>query len=318
MISDKLWDEFLKLKCLSRKTDKSYSTWLFDGSAFYPKTNNEKLDLSQTIAILSTSKNEFTCISKSELWCCEELLTNKLFIYYKKDIKESQLSVLKLYWPISVISCIYRKSLFLIVHLAQTIDGKIATVTGDSQWIGNKENLVHAHRLRALVDGIMVGGNTVKIDKPKLNVRHVKGKDPIRLILSNKTKTFVDVPCSDSCETLLVRSADYRNDKPICGISRTIYYQNKEGSSSRSIKETIKNEGIHSVLLEGGAQTIKLFLEEFEIDLLQIHIAPIIFGSGKSGLILNEISKLKDAINLENSFSTLMGNAIMITGEIKQ
>jgi len=74
---------------------------------------------------------------------------------------------------------------FGISHLAQTLDGRIATVTGDSKWIGSEGNFVHAHRMRALVDGILIGSKTLAKDRPQLTVRHVSGKNPRPIVIGS-------------------------------------------------------------------------------------------------------------------------------------
>jgi len=79
---------------------------------------------------------------------------------------------------------------FTMVHMAVSLDGKIATVNGHSKWIGNEQNLNHAHRLRAILDGILIGSGTVKTDSPTLNVRRVTGQSPTRFVLSNVSQDF--------------------------------------------------------------------------------------------------------------------------------
>ena len=70
-----------------------------------------------------------------------------------------------------------------ISHFAQSLDGRIATDEGDSRWIGDMDNRVHAHRMRALCGAILVGAETLRRDRPRLNVRHVEGRDPVRVVL---------------------------------------------------------------------------------------------------------------------------------------
>jgi hypothetical protein len=95
-------------------------------------------------------------------------------VLYSKGVPRQLKKIFGLYLSYILVNK-YSKTPFTCVHLAQTIDGKIATVSRKSKWIGNQENLIHAHRIRALVDLILIGGNTFRIDKPKLECKAGKG-----------------------------------------------------------------------------------------------------------------------------------------------
>lgn len=202
---------------------------------------------------------------------------------------------------------------FTCVHIAQTIDGKIATPTGKSKWIGNEENLIHAHRIRALVDAILIGGNTFRIDKPKLTVRLVKGKNPVKIILANSklclenlsagktylmSNTFLDYDqLPDETETLIIENKD-------CWID------------SKILLRELKEKNIHSILIEGGAQTIRKFIEEKTLSRIEFHIAPMVFGSGLNGIELEEIDELESALFLKNPKHFKVGDAIMTVSNL--
>ena len=74
---------------------------------------------------------------------------------------------------------------FAVSHLAQSLDGRIATLAGDSKRIGGPNNLVHAHRMRALSDGVIIGSRTLRRDQPRLTVRYVEGRQPARIVLAS-------------------------------------------------------------------------------------------------------------------------------------
>ena len=74
---------------------------------------------------------------------------------------------------------------FAVSHFAQSLDGRIATLAGDSKRIGSPSNLVHAHRMRALSDGVLIGSRTLRRDRPRLTVRHVAGAQPARIVLAS-------------------------------------------------------------------------------------------------------------------------------------
>ena len=197
------------------------------------------------------------------------------------------------------------------------MDGKISTECGHSKWIGNDENLIHAHRLRAIVDGILVGANTVKNDKPKLNVRLVSGEDPIRLILSNKTKSFCNLSQNSNTKTFLLRHESHSLDCKEFNFDKEIYF--KGDSDKERIQDVLDNlskNGINSILIEGGSQTISCFTSTGLVDTIQLHIAPLILGSGKSFINLPGISKIQDGMFVKNARYEHIGDSIMITGNL--
>ena len=104
-------------------------------------------------------------------------------------LNPSEFDLLNDYIPfvLNYFKAIKSEKSYVVSHFAQSLDGKIATSTGHSKWIGNQENLVHAHRMRALCDGILVGANTYLRDNPRLTVRNVEGDDPVKIILGNSS-----------------------------------------------------------------------------------------------------------------------------------
>lgn len=176
----------------------------------------------------------------------------------------------------------------VIVHCAQTLDAKMATLNDHSQWIGNKHNIIHAHRMRALTDSIMVGSRTYTVDKPQLTVRHVAGKDPIRLVLTRRNS---------------INSSD---DTMRC-------VGNSDGGL-RTVLEGLYEEGIYSVFLEGGALTLGAFMAQQLVDIMQIHIAPMLLGSGKQ-ITLPTVDKITQAIQFKAGEFIPIDDEIMFVGK---
>ena len=243
-----------------------------------------------------------------------KITNNKDFfeIAYSDSIRKSVKKIFALYLPYIIVN-INAEVPFSFVHIAQTIDGKIATASGKSKWIGNQENLVHAHRTRALVDAILVGANTFKLDKPRLDVRHVKGDNPIKIIIANSK---LDLDCLSIGETILFSNNEIeyqslpKNTEAIC------IEQDGNSIITTDVLKVLKQKGIHSLLIEGGSQTIRKFIEDKSIDRIEFHIAPMIFGSGKSGIELSEIDNLEEGIHLQNPITFKMGNALMIVSNL--
>jgi riboflavin-specific deaminase-like protein len=193
-------------------------------------------------------------------------------------------------------------------HVAQTIDGKIATSGGDSKWIGGIGNQTHAHRMRALCDAVLIGSRTLNTDEPKLNVRHVRGPDPIRVVVGSD----VDVRAlrnSAPAPVLVVGSA-------AAGLSEVdildVQRQCTGRFEMRAVLEALYLRGITSVYVEGGAQTLERFLEEGMLDALQIHIAPIIVGDGRAAFPRPSVERLVDAQRLHGARFVRVDDGIML------
>ena len=202
---------------------------------------------------------------------------------------------------------------FTCVHIAQTIDGKIATPTGKSKWIGNEDNLIHAHRIRALVDAVLIGGNTFRIDKPKLNVRLVKGENPVKIIIANSKLSLETLSAG---KTFLMSNTLLDYDE-LPKETETMIIENENcWIDSKTLLKELKEKDIHSILIEGGTQTIRKFIEEKTLSRIEFHIAPMLFGSGLNGIELEEIDDLESAIYLKNPKHFKIGNAIMTVSNL--
>jgi len=203
------------------------------------------------------------------------------------------------------------KRAIAVAHLAQTLDGKIATSTGDSKWIGNQENLIHAHRMRALGDGVLVGSHTLKEDHPKLTVRHVEGKNPIRIILGNPIPEFDCLLESGAAPILTLCHKSIENHPAV----QYFKFEAKDGRiSTEKVLAFLFEKSIHTVYIEGGATTISCFFENLDIDILQLHIAPIIFGSGTSSMQFPSVQLMKEAYSFKHHYFQTVGDTIMFTG----
>jgi riboflavin-specific deaminase-like protein len=181
------------------------------------------------------------------------------------------------------------------------LDGKICTLSGKSKWISNEDNLDHCHRLRALADAVLVGGGTVKADSPQLTVRRVKGKNPKRIFWSN-TLHHYNLEKLEEVETILIAHKAAYDEIPE-GVNRLIEYEDKENPMTEVLTK-LKELDIHLLFLEGGSYTITKFHEAQVIDIMQVHIAPIIFGSGKNAFDLEPIDEISESLRIDGFFST--------------
>jgi diaminohydroxyphosphoribosylaminopyrimidine deaminase / 5-amino-6-(5-phosphoribosylamino)uracil reductase len=205
------------------------------------------------------------------------------------------------------------KRTITLLHFAQTLDGKIAANNGHSKWIGNQENLVHAHRLRALFDGILIGKNTFTIDKPQLTVRHVKGPNPIKIVIGsslNELNNFSENPG----ESLFITS--HVNQKRI-GIEAIFIPKDGNCIDPSTILTELYARNIHSLFIEGGAFTGSSFLSAKSIDLIQLFISPRILGSGITCFTLKEITSIDNLIKFSYQTFKPMGDGVLFSGEVK-
>jgi riboflavin-specific deaminase-like protein len=201
---------------------------------------------------------------------------------------------------------------YSVLHLAQSIDGKIATKTGQSKWIGNRENLIHAHRMRALCDAILVGNNTMKMDSPMLNVRHVSGPNPVKVLIANTPCNLDNLKKSDS-KVLLFTS---KNIGAIEGVEIITLPDSQGFILSDLILKELYKRNIFSIFIEGGAITASHFVMENTVDKIQLFISPQIFGSGINSFTLPTIDAVGESRSFLNPTFQPMGNGILFEGDL--
>lgn len=207
-----------------------------------------------------------------------------------------------------------QKRAISITHFAQSLDGRIATETGDSRWIGSQENLIHAHRMRALCDGILIGAQTLVADEPSLTVRHVSGNNPRRIVLGASARDFSCLWRSCPDPVIVLGNGRVVEDERLEYLSRT---KDKGRWRGKEILQCLYEKGICSVYIEGGAQTTSNFLQDQAVDILQLHLSPRIFGSGISAIQLPSIGEVREAIELDPFTFVPVGNSMMFVGQIR-
>jgi riboflavin-specific deaminase-like protein len=193
-------------------------------------------------------------------------------------------------------------------HVAQTVDGKIATSTGDSKWIGGIGNQTHAHRMRALCDAVLIGSRTLMTDAPKLNVRHVCGPDPIRVVIGTDVDARALRDSAPSPVLIVGSVAADAGEFDVLQVERECTGR----FGMRRVLEALYERGITSVYVEGGAMTIERFLDEGVLDVLQIHIAPIIVGDGRAAFPRPSVSRIADAQRLHGAKFVTVDDGVML------
>ena len=191
-------------------------------------------------------------------------------------------------------------SMMVVGQLGQTMDGRIATVTGQSRYINGHSGLVHLHQLRALVDAVVVGVGTVLADDPQLNVRLIEGKHPARVVIDPKGRLDpkARIWSDDGVKRLWIVSNGL-NVEPPKGV-KVIQLPIIDGHMEPAmILKSLSSEGLNRVLIEGGAETISRFLQANCLDRLHIIVAPIVMGSGRASFNLKAIEHMDQASRLK-------------------
>ncbi len=213
---------------------------------------------------------------------------------------------------------------YITVKYAQTLDGRIATKSGDSQWISSEASRRYVHRLRSMNQGIMVGAGTVVADNPQLTVRHVRGKNPFRIIVDSKLRIPIKssvLTDANVCLTIIATTASVSAAKMAaakkCGAAVLVVKKDKNGKVSlRDLLKKLGKREIVSVLVEGGSEIITSLLKAGLVDKMIIPIAPMIVGKGLEAIGDLNINKISKAIRF-SSFKTMKrGDDIIFEGTI--
>jgi diaminohydroxyphosphoribosylaminopyrimidine deaminase / 5-amino-6-(5-phosphoribosylamino)uracil reductase len=187
----------------------------------------------------------------------------------------------------------------VVAHVGQSLDGRIATESGDSRWVTGEADLLHCHRMRALADAVLVGARTVSADDPQLTVRRCPGSNPMRVVidpelrLSRRHAVFRD----GAAGTLIIAAQGHDDSRGETQGSEIIGVPRVNGALDvGAIREALGHRGLSMVFIEGGGITISRFLEAGCLDRLQITIAPIIIGSGRPGMAFPGCQALHEAV----------------------
>ncbi|MGZ5454566.1 MAG: RibD family protein [Candidatus Aminicenantales bacterium] len=202
---------------------------------------------------------------------------------------------------------------FAVCHLAQSLDGRIATLAGDSKRIGGPKNLVHAHRMRALSDGVIIGSRTLRRDQPRLTVRYVEGRQPARIVLASSPEGLVALTSVEGGGVYLLGS-DGSSAPP--GVKVVLLHGADGLIPTSEILRELMARGIRSVYIEGGALTASRFLGEGNVDVLQVHISPLILGSGLSSFRLPPVPDVASSLRLAYHAFTPVDDGMMVVGTI--
>jgi riboflavin-specific deaminase-like protein len=183
----------------------------------------------------------------------------------------------------------------VVAQIGQSLDGYIATANGDSCYVTGMQSRIHLHRLRALVDAVVVGVGTVIADDPALTVRHVTGPNPARVVLDPHGRAPRGARVfTERGATTWHAVCDPAQAAP--GASALALPPGDAMATACALLQSLAQRGLRRVLIEGGGITISHFLQAGLLDRLHVMVAPLLLGSGRRTLTLPEIKSLHSAL----------------------
>ncbi|MBA2534171.1 MAG: RibD family protein [Rubrobacter sp.] len=210
------------------------------------------------------------------------------------------------------------------VSYAQTLDGRVATATGESKWISCPDSLRFAHEMRAGHDAVLVGAGTICKDDPRLTVRHVPGASPLRVVVDStlRTPTHAAVLADGAATGTVLAGTDRapsrrRARARASGATVLVLPSGVDGRVDLGVLlEELERLGIVSVMVEGGATVITGFLEAGLVDRLAVCVAPKILGSGLQAIGDLGIRDLSRSITLAETSVEPYGVDLILSGRV--
>lgn len=220
---------------------------------------------------------------------------------------------------------IEHKKPFIVLKVAMTLDGKIATATGQSKWITNETSRAYGYKLRDIYDGIMVGINTVIEDNPMLTARVDGGKNPIRIVVDSSLKIDINanVVQDKSAKTIIATTDKADKDKilKLQAQDVDVIVVDKDENDKVDIEKLLDilgQQNICSILVEGGATLSGSFVARKLVDKVYFFIAPKIVGGkeAKTPVAGTGILNLQEALALKDIQIEKLEEDILIIGRV--
>jgi diaminohydroxyphosphoribosylaminopyrimidine deaminase/5-amino-6-(5-phosphoribosylamino)uracil reductase len=213
---------------------------------------------------------------------------------------------------------------FVTLKYAQTLDGKIATITGDSRWISGVSSLRLAHGLRSCHEALLVGVDTIIRDDPRLTVRLVKGKNPLKIIVDSRLRIPLNskiLKGKMALSTIIATTslAEQGKIKRMQSTGATVWVVKKTRSSQVDLchlVQRLSRENIHALLVEGGSRIHASFLKNKLADHLVVVIAPMIVGKGINCVRPNIPENFQSLISISSCRFLLADNDVILEASI--
>ena len=206
----------------------------------------------------------------------------------------------------------------VILSAAMTLDGKIASKTGDSK-LSSKKDKVRIHKLRSKVDAILVGSNTVKRDDPLLTVRYTKGKNPLRIILDSKARIDQKSQIIRTCKkyaTIIVvsKKASRKNVERLKKYPIEVIESGNNLVNIKNLLQILSKKKIKTLLVEGGGAVNWEFVKQGLVDEIIITVTPYLIGGRKAITLVDGdgFSLIKKASKFKLKKTSILGNEIVL------
>lgn len=206
---------------------------------------------------------------------------------------------------------------FVAIKFATSLDGKMATATGDSKWITNEKTRLYVRGLRAEYQGLLVGINTILVDNPNLGARLKGRKDPIRIIIDPKLQIPLDADVlrDTNVAVATTTSADGKKKKQLEDKGFTVLVFDGGFITMPKLLSVLREREIISIFVEGGGETLGNFIDSKIIDKVYAFQAPVIIGGRKAISIGGYgVGTVKEAIHLKNISLKKFDDNLLITG----
>jgi 2,5-diamino-6-(ribosylamino)-4(3H)-pyrimidinone 5'-phosphate reductase len=210
---------------------------------------------------------------------------------------------------------------YVILNAAMTLDGKIATVAGDSR-ISCEADLDRVHELRASVDAVMVGVGTVLADDPSLTVRRTRGKSPTRIVIDSFAKTPPNARVLDNSAPTIIAStknAPKRRLLKLRAAGAKIVVAGEKEVNLHKLLRKLRSLGMRRLLLEGGSTLNWSMLKESLVDEVWVAIAPRIVGGVTAKTLVGGagFDEVQKGVELELKKVAKVGKDLFLTYRVK-
>ncbi|MBW2277421.1 MAG: bifunctional diaminohydroxyphosphoribosylaminopyrimidine deaminase/5-amino-6-(5-phosphoribosylamino)uracil reductase RibD [Deltaproteobacteria bacterium] len=210
----------------------------------------------------------------------------------------------------------------ITLKAAVTLDGAIATTSGDSKWISSELSRVRAHAMRAEADAVLVGSRTVLADDPELTVRHVEGDNPVRVVLDSALRTPADsklVRTANQAPLLLVHAGApteaVARFESFPGVETLRCDPTPDGRVDlKDLAGALGERGVLSLLVEGGGQVHGALIEAGLADRFELFVAPKLLGGGLPWVSLTARASMDEAIRVEGLTASAIGDDLLLSG----
>lgn len=221
---------------------------------------------------------------------------------------------------------IIKREPFVLLKVASTLDGKIATERGDSKWITGETSRKFVHRLRDQVDGLLVGIGTILKDDPMLTARIKGGQDPYRIILdsrlriSEEARVVAEAPEKTIIATTELAPAEKRESLERRGVRVLIIDSSQERVNLKALLSKLGEMEMVSLLVEGGSEVNGSFLDQGLIDKIFLFFSPRLMGNHQAPGIFKGrgAARLEETLPLEAFKIKRIGEDILVEGYLKK